>query len=488
MSLNIDYSKPTARDEPLIEGNRIGGRSTPGPGGVEVLDPSNGFVLAVVPRSGTSEIDAAVEAASAASSGWAAAAPQERAAVLSRWSELIIAHREELAATATAEMGKLLRESRGEVDRAVAEINFMAGESLRTNGETFPSATPGMLVYSTRVPVGTVAAITPWNFPIVAPVRKIAPALATGNTVVLKPAAEAPLSSLALVDLLREAGLPDGVVNVVCGSGTEAGAALIEHPGIHAVTFTGSTAVGRNIAETAGRRLIPVQLELGGKNAIYVDETADLERAVPDIVAASVQASGQRCTAISRVLVHSAVADALVERMASAYDSLTVGAGTDPSSDVGPLISERQKQTVHRYLQTSVDEGAVVVTTRKGVPDGNYAPPSVLDRVTPSMTVAREEVFGPVLSVIRVTGHQEAIEVANASEYGLAAAVFSNDMGVAMRFANEARAGMIHVNHGTASQPHVPFGGVGSSGMGPYSIGHTSQEFFTKMKVVYLQG
>lgn len=487
MSLNIDYSKPSG-NELRIEGNRIGGQRTSGPGRVEVFDPSNDRPLAVVPGSGASEIDAAVEAAAAASSGWAATAPQERARILVRWSELISAHREELSATATAEMGKVLRESRGEVDRAVAEINFMTGEALRTNGETFPSATTGMLVYSTRVPVGTVAAITPWNFPIVAPVRKIAPALATGNTVVLKPAAETPLSSLALVDLLREAGLPDGVVNVVCGSGTEAGAALVVHPGVHAITFTGSTAVGRNIAESAGRRLIPVQLELGGKNAIYVDRTADLDRAVPDIVAASIQASGQRCTAISRVLVHAAVAESLVERLAAAYDSLVVGAGTAPSTDVGPLISERQKQTVRQYLQKSVDEGAVVATTRENVPNGNYLPPVVLDQVTPSMTVAREEVFGPVLSVIRVSEHEEAIKVANESEYGLAAAVFANDIGVAMRFAHEARAGMVHVNHGTASQPHVPFGGVGSSGIGPYSIGHTSQEFFTKMKVVYLQG
>lgn len=484
---NINYSNPI-RDEPRIEGNRIGGESTPGPGRSEILDSSSDSLLAVVPRSGATEVHAAVEAAAAASSDWAATAPQERARILMRWSELISAHREELSATATAEMGKLLRESRGEVDRAIAEINFMAGEALRTNGETFPSTTTGMLVYSTRVPVGTVAAITPWNFPLVAPVRKIAPALATGNTVVLKPAAEAPLSSLALVDLLHEAGLPDGVVNVVCGDGTEAGRALVAHPDVHGITFTGSTAVGRNIAESAGRRLIPVQLELGGKNAIYVDQTADLDRAVPDIVAASIQASGQRCTAISRVLVHTAVAESVVERLAAAYDALAVGAGTDPSIDVGPLISERQKQTVGQYLQTSIEEGALVATARKNVPDGHYLAPVVLDQVTPSMTVAREEVFGPVLSVIRVSGHEEAIEVANASEYGLAAAVFSSDLGVAMRFANGARAGMVHVNHGTASQPHVPFGGVGSSGIGPYSIGHTSQEFFTKMKVVYLQG
>jgi aldehyde dehydrogenase (NAD+) len=384
-------------------------------------------------------------------------------------------------------MGKLLRESQGEVDRAIAEIDFMIGEALRANGETFPSTKEGMLIFSTRVPVGIVAAITPWNFPIVAPVRKIAPALAAGNTVVLKPAAEAPLSSLALVDLLSEAGLPGGVVNVVCGKGSEAGTALVDHPDVHAISFTGSTAVGRNIAESAGRRLIPVQLELGGKNAMYIDQTADLDRAVPEIVSASIQASGQRCTAISRVLVHSSVAESLVKRLADAYDSLAVGTGTDPSMDVGPIISARQKQTVLQYLQTAQEEGAVVATQRKEVPEGNYLAPVVVDHVTSSMHVAREEVFGPLLAVLRVSGPEEAIKVANESEYGLAAAIFTSDLAVAMQFAREARAGMLHVNHGTASQPHVPFGGVGSSGMGPFSIGHTALEFFTTIKVVYLQ-
>ncbi|MHA6631788.1 aldehyde dehydrogenase family protein [Pseudonocardia sichuanensis] len=481
----IDYSRHG--DAQRVETNRVGGHRMPADAAMEVRNPATGEVLAAVPASDEAAVSAAVGAARDAAPAWAAAPPQERSRVLGAWADLLVEHRNELSATATAEMGKLLGESQGEVDRAVAEIRFMAGEALRLNGETFPSAVAGTTVYSTRVPVGVVAAITPWNFPVVSPVRKIGPALATGNTVVCKPAAESPLTALALTDLLEEAGLPAGVLNTVCGGGST-GAALVGHAGVDAVSFTGSTAVGRAIAEVAGRRLVPVQLELGGKNAIYVDASADLDRAVPEIVSAAVQTSGQRCTAISRVLAHRAIADELVQRLADAYDALPVGAGTDPAVEVGPLVSAKQKERVAGYLRGSQEEGAVVATCRTEVPDGNYVAPVVLDQVVPSMTVAREEVFGPVLSVIRVEDLDEAIEVTNDCEYGLAAAVFASDVAAALEFSQRAEVGMVHVNHGTASQPYVPFGGVASSGMGAYSIGSTAREFFTRLKVVYLRG
>jgi acyl-CoA reductase-like NAD-dependent aldehyde dehydrogenase len=480
-----DHSPAEKSDR--VERNRIAGQALPAESTLEVRNPATGQLLATVPASDEAAVSAAVAAARAAGPAWAATAPQVRSHVLNAWADLLTEHRDEVAATATAEMGKLLSESQGEVDRAVAEIRFMAGEPQRLTGETFPSAVGGTTVYSTRVPVGVVAAITPWNFPVVSPVRKIAPALAAGNSVVCKPAAESPLTALMLTDLLQQAGLPDGVVNTICGAGS-AGAALVAHSGVDAVSFTGSTSVGRSIAEVAGRRLVPVQLELGGKNAIYVDASADLDRAVPEIVSAAVQTSGQRCTAISRVLAHTTVADELVRRLAEAYDALPVGPGTDPRAKVGPLVSAKQKERVAGYLRGSQDEGAVIATSRTDVPEGNYVAPAVLDRVTPSMTVAREEVFGPVLSVIRVEDVQEAIDVTNDCEYGLAAAVFASDMAAALEFSNRAQAGMVHVNHGTASQPHVPFGGVAASGMGAFSIGSTGREFFTKMKVVYLRG
>jgi aldehyde dehydrogenase (NAD+) len=295
------------------------------------------------------------------------------------------------------------------------------------------------------------------------------------------------LSALLLVDLLQEAGLPDGVVNVVCGPGAETGEALISHAGIDAISFTGSTAVGRHISKTAGERLVPVQLELGGKNAAYVDAGADLDRAVPEVVSASIQATGQRCTAISRVIVHESIADELTSRIADAYDQLSVGPGTE-SVDVGPLVSQEARDRAAAYIDGAVAAGAVVATKRTHVPDGPYLPPTLLDRVRPDMTVAREEVFGPVLSVIRVADAPEAIEVANDSEYGLAGAVFTGDLATALSYADQLDTGMVHVNHGTASQPHVPFGGVGGSGLGAYSIGHVAQDFFTKLKVMYVAG
>ena len=451
-----------------------------------VVDPTTLEIIAYVPRSTPKEVDAAVDAAHGAGRNWAATAPQERSGILLRWAALLLERKDQLATLATSEMGKLLKESRAEVDRAISEIQFMSGEALRLNGETFPSISSGTLVYSVPVPVGTVAAITPWNFPIVSPVRKIAPALAAGDTVIVKPAAESPLSALLLADLLDEAGLPAGVLNVVCGRGNEAGAALTAHDGVDAITFTGSTSVGRSIAEAAGRRLIPTQLELGGKNAVYVDASADLDRAVPDIVSASVQATGQRCTAISRVLAHQSIADELVKRLASAYDELIIGSGRE-AVDVGPLVSEKARDNVVDHLKGALAEGARPATSRTDAPEGAYLAPVVLDGVTPSMAIARDEVFGPVLSVLRVADHLEAIEVANSSDYGLAAAAFTSEIRVANDFAQQVHVGMVHINHGTASQPHVPFGGVGASGLGSYSIGHSAQDFFTRQKIVYIK-
>lgn len=452
-----------------------------------VTDPATGRLLATVPISGPSEVEAAVDRAVAAGEAWGNTAPFERARIMTRWADLLLAHRGELAATATAEMGKPLAESLGEVDRAAAEIVFMAGEAMRASGEQIPSSVPGTLVVTMRAPVGLVLAITPWNFPVVSPVRKIAPAIAYGNAVICKPSTEAPLTALALADLAGEAGLPDGVLNVVCGDRSGAGAALIAHPAVRAISFTGSTTAGRVIAEIAAHNLVPVQLELGGKNAVYVDASADLDRAVPEIVSAAMQCTGQRCTAISRVLVDEPIADELIRRLAEALDLLTIGPGTDPGVKVGPLVSASAWQRVRGYLQAGIDEGARVATTRTEVPDGNYVAPTVLDGVTRDMRVAREEIFGPVLSVLRVHGVADAIAVTNDCDYGLASAVFARDIGVALEYMRGAQTGMVHVNHGNASQPHVPFGGVKASGLGSYSIGHTAMDFFTQLKVAYIR-
>jgi alpha-ketoglutaric semialdehyde dehydrogenase len=486
MTATIDYSTVDGH-APIAEGNRIGGALRESVRTTEVTDPATGNVLATVPLSDGRDVAEATAAGTAAGEAWARTRPQERARILNDWSEALLANRARLAATATAEMGKPLAESLGEVDRAAAEIAFMAGEAARIAGESVPSYAPDTLIVTQRVPVGLVLAITPWNFPVVSPVRKIAPALAYGNAVVCKPSTEAPLTALALADLAAAAGLPGGVLNVICGTRDGAGDALVADPRVKAISFTGSTSAGRAIAAVAGRNLVPVQLELGGKNAVYVDASADLDRAVPEIVSAAIQCTGQRCTAISRVLAHHSIADELARRLAAGFDALPIGAGTDPAAKVTPLVTAAAKARVSGYVERGVRDGARLLTTRRDPLGGNYVNPAVLDAVTPEMSVAREEIFGPVLSVLRVGNVREAIAVTNDCDYGLASAVFARDLAVAMEYMLGAQTGMVHVNHGNASQPHVPFGGVKASGMGSYSIGHSAQEFFTNLKVAYIR-
>jgi aldehyde dehydrogenase (NAD+) len=447
-------------------------------------DPDD--VLAAVPDSTPGDVDAAVAIAAAAFPGWAATPAPQRGDILRRWNELIGEHTDELANLMTREMGKPLAESKAELGRARLELDYAAGEATRMHGSTLPSRQPGQLVYTELEPIGVVGAITPWNFPAVAPVRKLGPALVTGNTVVLKPALETPLTALALAALLREAGLPDGVLNVVTGRGSVAGAHLAAHPDVAGVSFTGSTGVGRSIAESVARRLGTVQLELGGKNAAYVHSARDLNKVVAQITSAAIQASGQRCTSISRVIVQEELADELVELLSKVYSELQVGPGLDPSTQVGPLVSQAQYDRVSGYVKTGLEEGATRTTADREVPEGLYFPPTVLDHVTPDMVVAREEIFGPVISVHRVSDVDEAIAVANDCDYGLASVVFSENLEVAMKFSRAVGTGMVHVNHGTISQPHVPFGGVKQSGVGAFSIGYTGTEFYTQMKVVYL--
>ncbi|MBZ4017640.1 aldehyde dehydrogenase family protein [Streptomyces purpurogeneiscleroticus] len=468
--------------------NFIDNRWQPGAGPTRPVrnpaDPAD--LLPGVPDSTPSEVDAAVESATRAARHWAATPAPQRGDVLRRWNELIGEHAEELAVLMTREMGKPLAESRGEIGRARLELEYAMGEATRLHGATIPSRMPEQLVYTQRGPLGVVGAITPWNFPAVAPIRKLGPALAAGCPVVLKPAEETPLTALALATLLRDAGLPDGVVNVVCGRGSVVGAHLAAHPKIAGVSFTGSTTVGHEIAASVARRLGVVQLELGGKNAAYVHSADDLGRVVEQITSAAVQTSGQRCTAISRVIVQNEIADELVRLITEKYAALTVGPGLDAAIQVGPLVNEQQRDRVADYVRKGLEQGATRTTPNRAVPNGPYFAPTVLDHVTPDMVVAREEIFGPVLTVLRVSDVDEAITVANDSDYGLASVVFSREIDVAMKFAREISTGMVHINHGTISQPHVPFGGVHGSGLGEFSIGHTSTEFFTRLKTVYL--
>jgi aldehyde dehydrogenase (NAD+) len=442
------------------------------------------------PRSGRVDVTAAVAAAEAARAEWADTPGPQRGALLGRFAQLLEDSGQDLGRVITLEMGKSLSEAVGEVARAAAEARFMAGEASRPVGETYPSERAGFSCHTVREPVGVIASITPWNFPVVSPVRKIAPALAYGNTVVCKPATDTPWCTAFIVALLEKAGLPKGVVNLVVGPGAAVGEALVGDLRVSGVTFTGSTAVGARIYETAARRLARVQLELGGKNPALVLDCGDFDGAAREITGAAFLCSGQRCTALSRVIVLEAQADAMVECLLAHIRRIRVGDGLAEGTTMGPLASLGQYRTVEAYVRQGLESGAVLVTGgRSRVEDpereGFYFEPTLFDRVDPESPLAREEIFGPVLPVIRVADLEEAIRVANHTRYGLAASVFSSQPRVMQECARRIEAGMIHLNHGTASQAHVPFGGRKDSGQGAFSIGPTAQEFFTVVKAIY---
>jgi alpha-ketoglutaric semialdehyde dehydrogenase len=475
--------------------NVIGGRPVPPSGGAyySIRNPARpAEFLGEFANSTLADVDAALNAAEEAARTWAPTPGPQRGALLFRFAELLEASKSELARIITLEQGKALGESIGEVGRAAAEARFMAGEASRPMGLSFPSERPGASCYTVAEPLGIVAAICPWNFPVVTPVRKIAPALAWGNCVVFKPASLTPWSALYLMQLFERAGVPPGVVNLVTGSGSVAGDALIQDARVHGISFTGSTRVGTHVYQTAARRLTRVQLELGGKNPAVVVDCDDLDHAAREIVAAAFLCSGQRCTALSRVIVSDAQADALVERVLSHVSRIKVGDGLEPATTMGPLVSETQFRTVAEYVKQGVESGCALLAggqplTENPQQDGYYYAPTVFDHVRADSPLALEEIFGPVLPILRVRDFDEAIAVANGTRYGLAASLFTSRVSFIGEFTRRVAAGMIHVNHGTASQAHVPFGGLKDSGQGAYSIGPTAREFFTNVKAVYVK-
>jgi acyl-CoA reductase-like NAD-dependent aldehyde dehydrogenase len=442
-------------------------------------------------ESGPDAIAQAAESARMAAAEWAGTPAPGRASILTSVVAAIERHGDELARLMTREMGKPLRESQGEIAKALAESRFMIGEAYRLAGETVPSERRQFWTQTVRVPVGPVAAITPWNFPVITPLRKIMPALVCGNPAVLKPSEETPLTALRLVGIMNEAGLPAGVLNIITG-GRATGAALVEHPAIRAVTFTGSTAAGRAIAEAAGRRLVRVQAEMGGKNPAVIWEPPDLADAVGQIVSAACACSGQRCTSISRVIVPRADAPAVADALLSEMAALRPGNGMEPETTLGPLITPTHRERVHGFVQRAVAEGAKLLTGGKplnggALDHGNFYAPTLLGDVTASMEVAHAEVFGPVLALMPADSFEQALALANDVEYGLTAAIFTRRLDLAGRFVDGIQSGMVHVNHGTAIESHLPFGGVKHSGLGPGSIGATTREFFTDVKTVYLK-
>lgn len=475
--------------------NLIGGEWVPATGGgtYTTHNPAApGECLGQFADSSVADVNNAVEAAAGAGEAWAGTPGPQRAAILFRFAHLLEESTAALGRIITLEQGKALGEATGEVARAAAEARFMAGEASRPWGHTFPSERAGSSCYTVAEPLGVVATICPWNFPVVTPVRKIAPALAWGNTVVFKPASLTPWSAVYIAELLERAGVPRGVVNLVTGAGSVIGDAIVRDPRVKGVSFTGSTTVGAHIYASVAPRLARVQLELGGKNPAVVVECDDLDTAAKEIVGAAFLCSGQRCTALSRVIVAAAQADALVERIVSLVGRISVGNGIDPSTTMGPLVSQGQLRNVERYVREGQAAGSTLLAGGRALTDdpdrnGYYYAPTLFDHVPHDSALAREEIFGPVLPIVRVRDFEEAVAVANDTPYGLAASLFTSRPSYAQEFIRKVEAGMIHVNHGTASQAHVPFGGVKESGQGAYSIGHTAREFYTNVKAIYVR-
>ncbi len=447
-------------------------------------------VLGEFPISSPPDADAAVTAAAAAFPAWGETPGPQRGAILYRFAQLLEDSKNELARIVTLEQGKALCESVGEVGRAVVEARYMAGEASRPLGQTYPSERAGFTCQTVLEPLGVVATICPWNFPVVTPVRKIAPAIAFGNSVVFKPASLTPSTAAFLMALLEKAGLPGGVVNLVIGPGSAVGNFLVSDRRVQGISFTGSSDIGLRVSEGAARRLAGVQLELGGKNPAIIADYEDLEGAAREIVSAAFLCSGQRCTALSRVIVLESQADELVEKLLCHIGRIRVGDGLAEGTTMGPLVSLDQFETVDGYVRRGIEAACPVLAgggplTEVPARDGYYYAPTLFDRVPPDSPLAREEIFGPVLPVIRVRNAAEALTVANDTRYGLAAAVFTSRPELMQKFAAGLQTGMVHINHGTASQAHVPFGGRKDSGIGAFSIGPTARDFFTRVKAVY---
>jgi alpha-ketoglutaric semialdehyde dehydrogenase len=432
----------------------------------------------------------AVRAARAAFPAWRATPPPARGEVLRRAADVLEARAGEIGREFAREEGKTLAEAVGETRRAVAILRYFAGQTLEPDGETYPSASPLTLLYARREPVGVVLAITPWNFPIAIPAWKIAPALAYGNTVVWKPAELTPLTSVRFLEALREAGLPDGVLNLVLGRGSVVGDALVEHPDVDAVTFTGSNTVGREIQRRAVERGAKVQLEMGGKNPAVVLADADLDLATLQVARGAFLSAGQKCTATSRVIVERAIFEPFAERLATVARTWKLGDPLDPETQVGPVVSQSALDTILGHLERGRSDGGRFLAgggRAERLGDGYFVEPTVVEGLGPASSLVREEIFGPVAALLPADDLGDALAQANDTVYGLSASLFTRDLGAALRFAQEIRAGVVKINQESAGlELHVPFGGMKASSSGSREQGKVARDFFTQWKTVYL--
>jgi aldehyde dehydrogenase (NAD+) len=446
--------------------------------------------IGTAPRSGAADVDAAVGAAARALPDWDRRPAPQRGRILRAAGDLLAERKADMARQMTEEMGKPVFETKGDVQEAIDTAYYAASETRRLFGQTVPSELPQKMNFSLRRPLGVCGVITAWNFPVAVPSWKILPALAAGNTVVFKPSEKAPRSGLLFVQALIDAGLPDGVLNLVHGDG-EPGRTITTHPDVDAVAFTGSYEVGTSIAETCGRLNKRVSLEMGGKNPMIVLDDADLDLALEGAVWGAYGTTGQRCTATSRLICQSGIHDEMVAMIQEEAQELNLGDGTDPNTEVGPLISQEALERVQRYVELGVEDGAELVFG--GAPaapddlDGHFFAPTLLTDVTAEMRIAQEEIFGPVLSVFRVDTYEEAVATANDTRFGLSSAIYTSDVQTSHRAMHDLEAGITYVNGPTiGAEAHMPFGGVKDTGNGHRDGGWAAFEFFTETKTVYV--
>jgi aldehyde dehydrogenase (NAD+) len=474
--------------------NLIGGEWVPAASGKTTLNVNpadDSDTVGAFPSSGAEDVARAVAAAKTAFATWRLVPAPKRAEVLVRAGILLQQRKEQYAREMTREMGKVLAETRGDVQEAIDEAFYVAGEGRRLFGQTTPSELQNKFAMSVRMPVGIVGLITPWNFPMAIPSWKLFPALVSGNTCVIKPATDTPLSTYNLVQTLIDAGLPPGVVNIVSGSGGSTGNALVEHPDVRAISFTGSSEVGSHVAQRAAATFKQVSLEMGGKNAQIVLDDANLDLALDGALWGSFGTTGQRCTATSRILLQKGIARKFTERFVERAEILRVGNGLDESVEVGPQVNPGQIDTSNKYVDIALAEGAKLLLGGGPLTDGDYErgtffAPTIFGGVNPCMRIAREEVFGPVVSIIEFDTFEQAVEIANSIDYGLSTALYTRDVNRAFAAIRDLEAGITYINAPTiGAEVHLPFGGVKHTGNG-HREGNGAIDFFTTWKAVYV--
>ena len=479
--------------------NYINGKWVKGRRKFQTINPANEELLAEIDQAESSDVEAAVQAATEAFKSWRLVPAPLRGEMLFKIGELLKQRKEELARLLTQDMGKVISEARGDVQEAIDMAYFMGGEGRRLLGYTAPVEMPNKFGMAVRDPSGVVGLITPWNFPIAVPSWKIFPALVAGNTIIWKPSPETPAISAAFVKVFEEAGLPPGVFNLLLAPGSEVGKTLVDHPGVRVLSFTGSTTVGRAIAESAARLNKKLSLEMGGKNAIIVLDDANVELVTDATLWAAFGTSGQRCTAASRLIVQKGIASEVKESLVERTKKLRLGDGLDPKVEIGPVINKAAVERIHNYVQLGKKEGARLlvggstasVPIRESVTEplnkGFFYTPTLFDEVQPGSILEAEEIFGPVLSIIEVDSLEEAIEVNNGSQYGLSTSIFTQDVNRAFTAMRDIFSGLVYINHGTTgAEIQFPFGGVRGTGNGHREAGQAALEVFTEWKSIYV--